>query len=249
MAAAVMLAACDGTIGKEGATKARGSASYRLVEKHINEMGEKFWDKGCYLSILNDQIPMLKKESEKRSATDLLKATYSKVLVRDAAKVINDGCSCDNPHGMLNSMMKELEAFPNVPGLAEVKQAKKKHDEVNRFSTSGVGRQVVKSYRDSYDTSFETNKIKQAKAHLADSNVKCKTTRTNLERLATQSTYQARRRAFCEAIVKSYLETATPEKSELNVALGRLNVYSGDKSAWSAKMREHYEEIQPKTNK
>ena len=56
------------------------SEAYRVVVDNIKSMSEKFWDKSAYLEIKDNQIPNLRSESERTSATNLLETEYSKML-------------------------------------------------------------------------------------------------------------------------------------------------------------------------
>ena len=239
LAASVMtlLGSCDGTMssGDRDSSTDYKSESYRLVETAIEEMGDEFWDKRQYREIRDNQIPELRKQSERDAADAYLDATYGRVLVRDA--------------GLLSGMMSELQRFSDIPGQADVEARYARHSEAQRFINTAVGTQRVYSYRDNYDKSYEAGKIAEAKRYLSDDGIRCKSIRSSLATLSGSSGYVARRKRYCESIVESYLQCTNPAVSELNIAKGKLNIYSGDKSAWKAKMEEHYESIQPEENR
>ena len=253
LAASVMtlLGSCDGTMssGDRDSSTDYKSESYRLVETAIEEMGDEFWDKRQYREIRDNQIPELRKQSERDAAGAYLDATYGRVLVRDAGKVLSSGCDMDGAHGLLSGMMSELQRFSDVPGQVDVEARYARHSEAQRFINTAVGTQRVYSYRDNYDKSYEAGKIAEAKRYLSDDGIRCKSIRSSLATLSGSSGYVARRKRYCESIVESYLQCTNPAVSELNIAKGKLNIYSGDKSAWKAKMEEHYESIQPEENR
>lgn len=243
-----LLASCDGTVESEKSGKKPTSASFKLVKQHIDAMGEQPWNKNTYVNIKNNQIPKLKRETEKTSASTHLKSTYGKVMVRDAKKVLENGCSVDNAHGYLNSIFKELAGFTSTPGYGDVTKLKSEHDKVLAFASSGIGNQTVTSYSQSYDTSYESEKMSKAKNYLGQSSVKCKVTRQKLQNLTRPEAYNGRRTNYCKAIVAKYLQCTNPAKREYNEALGKLNVYRGSKSVlnqWQNEMREHYNSLQP----
>ena len=224
------------------------SHSYKLVEKHINEMAINPWDKSTFLEIRDKQIPMLKKNSERISATTLLETEYSKLMVRDADGILQGGCAVEKSHTLLKSLLDELKAYPKVPGLDEIKTLKKLHDAADAFTQTAVGRQGVSSYRTSYDKSHETAKITEAKKYLGDSKLKCSIIRKKLENLSQSSAYVSRRNAYCQSIVTLYLQCTDPAKSALNAAKANLGVYYGNTSSWKNQMDEHYEELNKKEN-
>lgn len=220
------------------------SQSYKLVEKNIMEMASKPWSKATFIEIKEKQIPMLKKNSERKSANILLDTEYSKLLVRDAKGILEAGCPNGNgSHKLLGQLLNELKAYPNVPGLPEIKSAKQLHDEASRFTQIAVGRQSVSNYRTSYNRSHETTQMAKAKKYLDNAQLKCKSIRNRMDNLTRASAYHSRRRAYCEAIVESYLECTNPAKSELNAAKANLSIYTGSTIAWKEMMDEHYEEL------
>ena len=242
-----LLSACDGTMGSsdKDSDSDYKSESYKLVETAIEEMGNEFWNKKQYLEIRDSQIPELRKQSERDAAGAYLDATYGKVLVRDAGKILSSGCNERNAHSLLSGMMSELRPFSDVPGQDEVEALYSRHSEAQQFVNSAVGSQRVYSYRDNYDKSYETSKIAEAKQYLSDDRIRCESIRSSLSTLSSNRGYNARRKRYCESIVDLYLQCTNPAVSELNIAKGKLNIYSGDKSEWRTKMEEHYESIQP----
>lgn len=247
-AGVLLLCGCNGTIEKKEAGERPKSKSYKLVVENIDSMGMKPWDKSVYLNIKDNQINKLKHETERVSASEHLQATYGKLLVKEAKSTLEDGCEKTNAHTHLSKLFTELKGFTKTPGYSGVTTMKKAHDEAANFANSGVGSQRVSSYRDSYDTSYESTHISKARQYLSDSSVKCKITREKLESLTRSSAYEGRRRRYCEAIVNAYLQCTDPARSELNAALGHLHVYNGSsslKSGWKDAMRDHYESLQP----
>ena len=220
------------------------SQSYKLVEKNIMEMASKPWDKSVFIAIRDTQIVMLKRNSERKSANILLDTEYSKLLVRDTKGILDAGCPDGNDsHKLLEQLLNELKAYPKVPGLSEIKSAKQLHDEASRFTQIAVGRQSVSSYRTSYNRSHETTQMAKAQKYLKNAQLKCKSIRNRMDNLTRTSAYHSRRRAYCEAIVESYLECTNPAKSELNAAKANLSIYTGSTTAWKEMMEEHYEEL------
>lgn len=222
------------------------SQSYKLVENNIMDMANSSWNKTSFIEIRDNQIPMLKKNSERISATTLLETEYSKLLVRDAKSILESGCLENNSHNLLNQLLTELKAFPKVPGLSDVISLKKIHDDAYRFTQTAVGRQFVNNYRTPYNNRYETMKIAEAKEYLDNSKVKCKSLRAKLNNLTQISAYFSRRYAYCKAIVNSYLQCTDPAKSELNAAKANLSIYSGNSSTWKDDMDKHYNELNEK---
>ena len=225
------------------------SQSYKLVEQHINEMAEKPWDKSVFLEIRDKQIPMLKKNSERMSATTFLETEYSKLLVRDANDVLQQGCPKTDSHSMLEKLFQELKAYPKVPGLAEVLSNKKLHDNAFTFVRNAVGRQTVSNYRTAYNKQYEQDKISEAKRYLSNSKIKCNQLKTKLTKLTEVSAYSSRRNAYCNDIFSSYIQCSNSARSELNAAKANLGVFAGNSqtlSNWKAQMDEHYNELNKK---
>ena len=219
------------------------SQSYKLVEKNINDMANSSWSKSYYLEIRDKQIPMLKKNSERMSASTLLETEYSQLLVREANKVLDNGCAVENPHTLLSNLMKELSPYPKVPGLLELKAIKKVHDDAESFANSGIGYQSVMNYRTPYDKNYESKKMSTASSYLGNQKLKCCLIKKKLTTLTQVSAYNNRRKAYCESITKLYLQTSNSAVSELNAAKACLNIYNGDKSDWKSRMDEHYKEL------
>lgn len=225
------------------------SKSYKLVEQHITEMAGNPWDKSVYIEIRDKQIPMLKKNSERMSATTLLETEYSKLLVRDAKSIFLDGCPKTDSHSMLEKLFQELKAYQKVPGLAEIMSMKKKHDEVIIFTRNAVGSQSVSNYRTAYNKQYEQDKISEAKKYLSSPEIKCNQLRTKLTKLTELSAYSSRRYGYCKAILSSYLQCTNSARSELNAAKANLSVFTGDSrtlSDWKSQMDEHFNELNKK---
>lgn len=222
------------------------SQSYKLVENNIMDMANSSWNKTSFIEIRDNQIPMLKKNSERISATTLLETEYSKLLVRDAKSILESGCPENNSHNLLNQLLAELKTFPKVPGLSDVISLKKVHDDAYRFTQTAVGRQLVNNYRTPYNDRYETMKIAEAIEYLDNSKVKCKSLRAKLNNLTKISAYSSRRYAYCKAIVNSYLQCTDPAKSELNAAKANLSICSGYSSTWKDDMDKHYNELNEK---
>lgn len=239
------LVSCRQPSQRGGNAEGYQSEAYRVVVDNITSMSEKFWDKSAYLEIKDNQIPNLRSESERTAATNLLETEYSKSLVRDAKDVLNNGCSKKNSHKILNSMMVELKSYPDVPGLSEVKTLKAKHDEADRFIRNAVERQMNVTHNTSYDTSYETKKMKQAGVYLNDPKIKCASLKRQLQNLTKSAAYSKRRLWHSQDVVGSYLQSVDPAASELNDAKYNLSYKENQDSlrAWKAIMDEHYEEL------
>lgn len=222
------------------------SQSYKLVEKHISEMVEHPWDKSVFLEIKDKQIPMLKKNSERISATTLLETEYSKLLVRDANDILQQGCPKTDSHSTLEKLFQELKPYQKVPGLAEVVNMKTLHDNAFSFVRNAVGTQNVSNYRTAYNKQYEQNKMSEAKQYLSNPQIKCNQLKTKLSSLTDISAYSSRRYSYCKAILSSYLECRNPARSELNAAKANLGVYIGNSrtlSEWKSQMDEHFNEL------
>lgn len=220
------------------------SKSYRLIQQNIEKMVSQPWNKSAYQEIKDKQILMLKKNSEQKSASTLLETEYSKQMLRDANEILQGGCAAPKSHELLDMLLKELAAYPNVPGLSDVKVLKGIHEEADRFVRSAVGRQKVLTYRESYDKNHENRKIAQARRYLGNSQIKCNALKKDLQNLSHTSAYNSRRKAYCMKIVELYLQCTTAEKRELNAAKANLNVYNGKEiSSWKEQMDAHYEEL------
>lgn len=249
----LLLTSCNGKIEKDSGETKPKSESFKIVVENIDSMEDKPWDKTVYLQIKNTQIPMLGRETEKTSASLHLSTIYGKILVRDIKSLLEGGCDQTGAHSLLEEIFKELQDFKDAQGYDEVYKQKITHDKASSFANGSLGSQTVSSYKDNYDTSFETNHIRDAKSYLNDSQLKCKLLREKLTRLTYSSGYYSRRKNYCESIVSLYCRCTNPSKSELNIATGRLNIFdiftdpkSKDvKSGWKRQMSEHYIKIQP----
>lgn len=233
----------------EGGDKTYTSEAYKVVEKNIYKMAEGPWNKNTEQEIRGKQIPSLPKSSEKGSATTLLDVEYKKQLVREARKILDEGCpNAEKSHKAYDQMMAELKTYTKndsiqAPGLKEVLSLKKLHDEAANFTRTAIGRQSVNSYRTTYDKSHETKQISKATSYLENSKIKCKTIRKKLENLTKSSAYNYRKNAYCEDIVKHYLECSNPAKSELNAVKANLKIYVGDVQPLKDQLDAHYEEL------
>ena len=236
---------CRQPVERGGSSEGYQSEAYRIVVANIKSMSEKFWDKSAYLEIKDNQITKLRSESERTSATNLLETEYSKLLVRDAKDILNTGCSRKDSHKNLKSMMAELERYPDVPGLSDVKTLKAKHDEADRFIRNAVVRQANVTHNTSYDTSYETKKMKQASVYLSDPKIKCASLKRQLQNLKNSAAYSKRRLWHSQDVVNSYLQCIDPAASELNDAKYNLSYKDNQDSLriWKAIMDEHYEEL------
>ncbi len=240
---------CSSTNNSDEEESTYKSQSYKLVEQHINEMTEKPWDKSVFLEIRDKQIPMLKKNSERMSATTLLETEYSKLLVRDANDILQQGCPKTDSHSMLEKLFQELKDYPKVPRLAEVLSIKKLHDNAFTFARNAVGRQTVSNYRTAYNKQYEQDKISEAKEYLSNSKIKCNQLKTKLTKLTEVSAYSGRRNTYCKDIYSSYMQCPNSARSELNAAKANLGVYAGNSqtlSDWKAQMDEHFNELNKK---
>lgn len=248
----ILLISCNGKIEKDTEKKKNASASFRIVVENIDSMGVKSWDKSEYLQIKNTQIPMLKRETEKTSATQHLSTTYGKVLVRDIKTLLASGCNQTGSHSLLEKLWKELQGFKDAQGYDEVLKIKNVHDKASSFANGSLGSQTVSSYKDTYDASFEKKHIQDAKSYLEDSLLKCKLIKEKLTRLSSSTGYYSRRLNYCESIASWYSRCTNTSKSELNIAVARLNVLdiftdskSKDaKASLKQQLANHYDEIQ-----
>lgn len=227
----------------ESGENAYKSQAYKLVESNINEMAKKPWNKSAYVEIRDSQITVLRKNSEQISAQALLDTEYGNLMARDAKSILQGGCQESNSHKLLDQLLAELRSYPNATGLKEVKDLKAVHDKAASFANSGVGYQAVANYRTPYDKSYETRKMAEARSWLNNPKLKCKSIKSRLERLTSSSAYNSRRYAYCQAIVKSYLECTDSRTSELNAAKANLKVYDGDLSAWFQQIENHNKEL------
>lgn len=233
----------------ESSERAYKSQAYKLVESNINEMAKKPWNKSAYVEIRDSQITVLRKNSEQISAQALLDTEYGNLMARDAKSILQDGCPESNSHKLLDQLLAELRSYPNATGLKEVKELKAVHDKAAGFANSGVGYQAVANYRTPYDKSYETRKMAEARSWLNNPKLRCKSIKSRLERLISSSAYTSRRYAYCQAIVDSYLQCTNPKPSERNQALGNIDVYEGNKSAWNKMIEDHYKELNANQSK
>lgn len=233
----------------ESGERAYKSQAYKLVESNINEMAKKPWNKSAYVEIRDSQITVLRKNSEQISAQALLDTEYGNLMARDAKGILQAGCPESNSHKLLDQLLAELRSYPNATGLKEVKELKAVHDKAASFANSGVGYQAVANYRTPYDKSYETRKMSEARSWLNNPKLKCKSIKSRLERLTSSSAYTSRRYAYCQAIVDSYLQCTNPKPSERNQALGNIDVYEGNKSAWNKMIEDHYKELNANQSK
>ncbi|MCD8296161.1 MAG: hypothetical protein LUC88_01150 [Prevotella sp.] len=246
----------NGKQGKEeGLGKQFVSETYKLVIKNINDMASKPWDKKKFEEIRDNQIPQLKKSSERTSAKTKLETAYCNLLVNESSDILQKGCTVKEAHTRLNAMINELngmiklnKAYSNVPGRDKLLSLKKIHDDASAFTRNAFGYQHVSSYRDKYDTSYETNQRAKAGKYLGQSDLKCVSIRSSLQKITSSNAYDYRRRAYCEAIVKCYLNCTNPSTSEKNAAKASLNVYNGYKQTWLDKIDDHYNELNSKNN-
>lgn len=226
------------------------SAAFSGVVNNIDQMAEKPWDKSAYTNIKNNQIPNLKKATERTSAQSKLKTTYEKVMVRDANAILDGGCKKPGSHSTLSAIFTELNSFKDAPGYGNVSSKKKTHDEASKFADSGIGYQSVSSYRDVYyDVSYEKRKKDEAKKWLANSNLKCADIKSKLTRLTNDGAYVNRRKQFCEDITKRYVASANPAISERNAAIRSIetaNLGSNIESSYNNRIENHYKQLNPK---
>lgn len=252
MMAVIAIVSCGGkntTDSDEETDSVYRSQTYKLVESHINEMAKKPWDKSAYIEIRDSQITILKKNSERLSASALLETEYGNLMARDAKGILEAGCPESNCHKLIEQLTGELKRYPNATGLNDVKELKALHDKAGSFASSAVGRQLVRDYRTPYDKSYETKQMAEAQRWLDNPKLKCRSIRARLEALTKKSAYASRRRAYCEAIVKSYLECNDPRPSERNATKGNINIYEGSKTHWINMIDEHYKELKEQESK
>lgn len=252
MMALLSIVSCGGKNTSEGEEETGGgykSQAYKLVVSNIEEMAKKSWDKAAYIEIRDKQITVLKKNSEQLSAKALLDTEYGNLMARDAKSILEAGCCEKGCHKVLNALLAELKGYPNATGLGEVKELKALHDKAGSFASSAVGRQPVADYNTPYDKSYETKKMAEAQKWLDNPKLKCNDLRTRLEALTKKSAYASRRRAYCEAIVKSYLECTNSKNSELNATKANLKIYEGNLSAWIEQIENHNKELKEQKTK
>lgn len=249
----MILMSCEGKIEKpqneESGTKiVHKSETFNLVVRNIEDMGGKSWNKSEYVNILENQIPQLKQQTEKKAATELLNSTYGKVLVKEVNSIMDGNCSSPDAHGTLKVLFAELTLFTDTPGYQEALNAKIKHDQAVAFANTKIAYQTVKTYEDIYDLKYETDNIRKAKEYLEDSSLKCSSTRNQLEKLSVESSYKGRRNQYCQSIVNNYLKCTDTRKSVLNETKKRLSVCKDDKkvSGWKSEMEKHYNSLQEK---
>lgn len=246
MVAMAAIVSCGGknTTDEEETGGRYKSQAYKLVESNIAEMAKNPWDKAAYIEIRDNQITVLKKNSEQISAKALLDTEYGNLMARDAKGILEAGCREKNCHNLLNQLLAELKGYPNATGLEEVKELKAVHDKAGSFASSAVGRQPVADFKTPYDKSHETKKMAEAQKWLDNPKLKCTGLRTRIETLTKKGAYTSRRRAYCEAIVKSYLEKCSePKPSDKNQALANIQVYEGNKTDWENQINKHYEDL------
>lgn len=244
-----LIASCGEKIGVKTGDSGNGTKSKAFigVVENIKEMESKPWDKREYANIKENQIPMLKKSTERTSANASLNATYEKVLVRDANEYLNSGCTNKGGHQQLNAIFAELSHFNSAPGYNEALKMKQLHDEAANFANSGIGMQSVSSHHVSYDRSYESSHKSKAKSYLEKSSLKCKQTCTKLKNLASDVAYSSRRRNYCEKVVACYLNSNDPSQRERNVAHSNIaNVISPEPADLRNKIDNHYKELQSK---
>ena len=91
--------------------------------------------------------------------------------------------------------------------------------------------------------------MSKAKSYLNNSKVKCQSARQKLEKLSSPSSYNSRRKAYCEAITDAYCNQYNcKDENDYYEARSQLKVYpDGDaKKVWQGRMKEHYNEIKYK---
>ena len=244
-ALAIGMAACDGTVKRDGNAKAQHSSyTKQQIDKNIESLSAKPWNKSDYENILNSQIPNLKKASEKTAATSTLKKAYTDVMIRDANKIISEGCTQANAHTTLNAIATELKGFNNVLGYNELVKIKADHDKAVSVASSGVGTQSVGSYKDYYDFGPEKQKMADANQWLNNGNIKCKATKEKLQKMTQASYYQSRRQAFCKAIVSYYEKCQNPSETERNEALARISRANvSNPGTYEQAIYAHYREL------
>lgn len=243
---AVGMATCDGKIEKGKGTKgARSSYTKQQIDKNIDALSTKPWSKSDYENILNKQIPNLKKASEKTAATSSLKKTYTDVMVKEANKLLNDGCSAPNAHTTLGAIMAELKNFSNVLNYDNLVARESLHNNAVKAAGQTLGYQSVSSYDATYDKASEQKMMADAKNWLAKSDLKCKATRDKLEKKSQASYYQGRRQNFCEAIVSYYLRSENPAPGERNRANRSIDSASpANAGQYKTRIEQHYKELQ-----
>ncbi len=238
---ACMCLSCDGT-SDSYKKSSRKSLVKEVIDKNIEEMGKKPWDKAVYLDILNNQINTFKGTSNAKSSLQKnLDFTYGKVLVRDANDILDH---CDkNKHNSLSKLLKELALFPNAKDKDEVDAKYKKHEEMMLFVSSMYQKQNVKTLSVSYDESFENTISSKANNYLS-ANPTCSYIKSALSN--TKSIFDQRRIAFATALTDLYCKGSSYDsrielsvKGKLNDALRNVRKGESEKQQLFEKMKSY----------
>lgn len=228
---------CNGKNTGYAPTEGSANPTKAVIEKNIKELADKAWNKKAYEEIREKQIPCLKLPSEKKALRTLLDATYGKVMIRDANKIM-DG-ECIGQHKRLEALLVELKGFPDAGGLSELHVRKAHHDKLVQFVHTLTEPQRVRNFTDRYDTSYEQEKKTKAKEYLA-TRPTCSYLKNNLSH--PDAWFQTRRKKFCENIIAIYLQKETYDEGDENILLSRLNIYQGDRNEWKSQIDNFREE-------
>ncbi len=236
---AVILIGCQNQKVKKSNPPTYKSAKLKLVDRNIDAMGAEPWDKNIYVEIRDDQIPLLK-GSEQVAANEYLEYVYQNVMVRDADSILTEACA--HNHSLLADLVKEMKPYEkDNKECARVIQRKKTHDDILSFAKNAVGRQPVKTFKDNYDESYETKTREKANEYLAS--VTCE----DLIKRLKSIDFALRRRRYCEDIVALYVAKDEWNIGDQNILIGRMEVYSGNKTDLDRKISQfRIEKITPK---
>lgn len=236
---AVILIGCQNQKVKKSNPPTYKSAKLKLVDRNIDAMGAEPWDKNIYVEIRDDQIPLLK-GSEQVAANEYLEYVYQNVMVRDADSILTEACA--HNHSLLADLVKEMKPYEkDNKECARVIQRKKTHDDILSFAKNAVGRQPVKTFKDNYDESYETKTREKANEYLAS--VTCEDLIKSLKSID----FALRRRRYCEDIVALYVAKDEWNIGDQNILIGRMEVYSGNKTDLDRKISQfRIEKITPK---
>lgn len=232
---ALLLIGCgsDDTSGRRGRIKKPGSSTKQLITKNIDKLGESRWDKKKYVEIRDNQIAILNgSQNAKRALLKKLDKVYSEVLVKEGNLLMDNNCGGN--HNKLSQVMAELKNFPNAPQSAGLNERYKEHQEILSFVNSIGGKQHVRSYKDKYDTSYET-KIKNQAAAFLKKDIKCAFLKNKLT--STNAAFKARRSNFCSSVVNLFCGQSSYSRAEDNILRDKIVKVNGRmEKSWEAKL-------------
>lgn len=226
-----------------------GKITKKTIEKNIDSLGARYWDKTNYTNIITKQIDKSStlRPTEKQSLKSRLDRTYADVLVRDANKIMSGTCSSE--HSDLNAIMKELESFNKFNSYTagdkeNVKTRKSVHDEQNRFSVSTTCN--VSDWRDSYDSGYDSEKLQEAAAIRA-TNPTCKSIQQKVDANAVRKKLAQRKEYYYRRIVDLYCQQSSWNSADDRIIRSRIR-NSSNYTALKEKIEQFREKHEPKTN-